>query len=327
MLYAGTSLSFQSICSPSTFTIIEKSERLLNQQETINGSSETNTQSPFNFNIFLKSTLCPSKKYENEFLEWFIGFSEGNGSFSMDKKTNRVYFILAQKDKVTLNKIRTKLGFGSVKGYPKKNPTHFRLVVSSKKNLIRLFHIFNGNLVLNKTNQRFKKWIDCFNIYYKENFQISFAKNRTYLISLKNAWFSGFIDAEGCFSARIIDNSRIRLRFQIKQLDFCEAALQAIQKLSYSSFLNSSSYWGNLSQKKETISPDGVAEFLLTFTIDSHCNLLILINYLDKFCLQSKKKISFVKFKKLSNALLIGKTGFVRLQRLAKEINEYTKDL
>ena len=45
-------------------------------------------------------------------LEWYIGFSEGNGSFTTS--TNRCYFIINQKDIQLLYKIRKKLGFGQI---------------------------------------------------------------------------------------------------------------------------------------------------------------------------------------------------------------------
>ena len=53
---------------------------------------------------------------DKSFLEWFIGFTEGDGSFDQSK----LAFIINQKDPKLLFKIKKKLGFGSV--YETSNP-------------------------------------------------------------------------------------------------------------------------------------------------------------------------------------------------------------
>lgn len=68
------------LCFIINFSII----KVVNQQETLlqnKGSSETTCDITYNFDEY--SYLIPQhkKKLSNQFLEWFIGFTEGDGSF------------------------------------------------------------------------------------------------------------------------------------------------------------------------------------------------------------------------------------------------------
>lgn len=72
--------------------------------------------SKFNFENYMEH-LPLHKKREDldlEFLEWFIGFTEGDGSFAV--YNNKVYFDLTQdlRDIKLMHNIRTKLGFGTI---------------------------------------------------------------------------------------------------------------------------------------------------------------------------------------------------------------------
>ena len=63
------------------------------------GSSETLRETTFNFEVLNNLHLPQHKKKINQdFLEWFVGFSEGDGSFIVSKsKTGqeRLFFVLA----------------------------------------------------------------------------------------------------------------------------------------------------------------------------------------------------------------------------------------
>ncbi|KAI9708139.1 MAG: cytochrome c oxidase subunit 1 [Candelaria pacifica] len=140
-------------------------------------------------------------KIDPVFLEWFVGFSEGDGSFVVSK--SRLFFIINQKEEKVLHRIRTELGFE------------------------RLIHLFNGNLVLHKTNHRFELWLQDWNLSSsrigKEEKKVTpFPPNK--LPSLgNNGWLSGFTDADGCFNAVQTKDSRyslgwrLRLRFILDQ--------------------------------------------------------------------------------------------------------------
>jgi hypothetical protein len=85
-------------------------------------------------------------------LEWFVGFTEGDGCFGVDYKSNRIQFIITQKEPQVLYKIKKTLGFGVVRQHA---DGYYRYNVSEKSNLLHLIKIFSGRLVFNKTNLRF----------------------------------------------------------------------------------------------------------------------------------------------------------------------------
>lgn len=308
--YAGTGLSFQSFDS-FFFDQIEKSEKLPNQQETSlqGGSSETKTQSPFSFTSLHTHVPQHIKKYDCSFLEWFVGFTEGDGSFVVNNVNNRPTFCINQKDPKVLYYIRTNLGFGQVKNYG----NFFRYVVSKRQHLHLLLILFSGNLVLRKTNARFVSWRAAFLKYYKIAETDSFS-TACPTPTLEDAWVSGFIDAEGCFDARWCSAKRstMRLRFSIKQAGE-PALMQSMQKLARSQHpANKETLWG-------VIVTSGLVQ---TFVIDAHCNIPILRAYLKKFPLRSIKQIAFTKWQKLFNLVLLKSTNAQKLAQLKESINE-----
>jgi len=46
------------------------------------------------------------KSYDPKFINWFVGFTEGDGSFVVDNNTNRISFIITQKDPKVLYYIK-----------------------------------------------------------------------------------------------------------------------------------------------------------------------------------------------------------------------------
>jgi hypothetical protein len=120
------------------------------------GSSETYTQSSESLVVgqIFDSVSGPSHKkpYPPNFIEWFIGFSEGDGCFGVDNGNNRISFIITQKYPQVLYYIKKTLGFGVI--YQDRD-NYYRYTVSNKVNLVHLIKIFSGRLVLEKTNIRY----------------------------------------------------------------------------------------------------------------------------------------------------------------------------
>lgn len=81
-------------------------------------SSETTREAPF----YKLQKYRPQHIKTNDvtFLEWFIGFSEGDGCFLVSDQKTRCSFIIVQKDISLLYKIRTCLGFGNINIYTQK---------------------------------------------------------------------------------------------------------------------------------------------------------------------------------------------------------------
>jgi len=93
-----------------------------------------------------------------------VGFTEGDGCFGVNYKTDRVQFIITQNEANVLYKIRTTLGYGKVYLHA---DGYYRYIVSDRKNLKYLINIFEGRLVFKKTQERYNKFIESYNKYYK----------------------------------------------------------------------------------------------------------------------------------------------------------------
>ena len=249
------------------------------------GSSETIRKTTFNFNFshYANNVICHKKTINQNFLEWFIGFSEGDGSFIVSN--NRLFFIINQKEEKVLHYIRTNLGFGKVSKYN----SYSRYIVANKTHVDKLIFIFNSNLVLSKTNSRFIDWLKARNIYSTK--KIEHLNQESRLNFNDNAWLSGFIDSEGCFSASKIKDKayslgyRVRLRFILDQ----KGERFLFVKLKH--FLES----GVISDRSNSNKTPKL-ENMFRFTTTSICSHEKLIHYLNRFPLRTFKKVSFVRF-------------------------------
>lgn len=346
----------------------------------------------FNFNTYLKHLPQHKKNIDQTFLEWFIGFSEGDGSFGIspagpesssnahaslapqspgETQTNqrkfqefeeneeggtdenlancefhsenlefqrvsqtvrppqRLFFIITQKEVQLLHMLRSKIGFGKVTSHGE----YFRYIVAKSEYIDKLIHIFNGNLILNKTKKRFENWLHARNTIHQRRAEKT--HSQFHLICLKNdttspvgrcfgkaeygvmhnvasvatpyimdknsfrdrlstsAWLSGFIDAEGCFSInRSMDKRyslgyRIRCRFLIDQKDE-KAILEEIRKEFQAGYV--------LLRKGAN-----VPELMYRYECTSIKDLYVVKNYLTRFPLLSRKKVSGIRVFKMVN--------------------------
>lgn len=105
-----------------------------------NLASETLRGASFNFTEFYKA----HKYIEPNWLEWFIGFVEGDGGIYT--YNDRLFFVITQDESAILYHIKDQLGFGNVRF--DKGVQSYRYVVSDLPNIVLLAHLFNGNLVL-----------------------------------------------------------------------------------------------------------------------------------------------------------------------------------
>ena len=165
-------------------------------------------------------------KEKGEFLEWFIDFVEGDGSFVVQIFDNPVptalIFTIDQYDRKILDKIQKGLGFGQIYPGRGKNKNLNQYWASSFADVTKLVHLFNGNLTLDKTHARFKRWVDGYNRRFMGISYISsplLVQSRQPIVTLQSAWLAGFIDAEGSFHAhyRSKPPASIRTKFSISQ--------------------------------------------------------------------------------------------------------------
>ena len=82
-------------------SVINQPSNIVSSETTREASLEKN----FNFDYYYKYFKPQHiKQIDRNFLEWFIGFSEGDGSFVVTN--NRCYFFINQKDIKLLYKIK-----------------------------------------------------------------------------------------------------------------------------------------------------------------------------------------------------------------------------
>lgn len=257
--------------------------RCKKNQPSIIGSSETireaSQQKQFNFEQY-KKWGQPSHltTVNTDFLEWFIGFTEGDGSFSL----SRLSFVINQKDPKLLFRIKKELGFGSV--YETTTAGIWRYSVTGEKNCLRLYYLFNGHFVLKKTKQRFFLWSK--NLISKG----CPLKQTSIVISLNTGWLSGFIEAEGGFYARIRKNNRNKTGFQLVKKFYITQKNEQEQLKSI----------GQLFQSRSTVfsflQNDNQYDRIEISGFNSH---QILLEYLDRYPCFGHKNIVINKWKKI----------------------------
>lgn len=268
--------------------------------------SETTRETSFNYDQYRIISGKNFNDISDDWLTWFIGFSEGDGCF-FTGKNGRLSFVLTQKEEAILDHIQITLGIGRVKNYG-----HFsRYHVDNKEGIIILTAIFNGNLVLEKRKVQIKKWLEILNIKIKNNNSLPL---------LNNSWISGFIDAEGCFNITFLKRKnmilgyQVKLRFMIDQKDSLETMLLIKDQLNL--FLT------NRKLK------NGSLGTMHRIESNSFLKVPLIINYLNNFNLKSKKQESFNKWVKvyelIQNNQHLTEKGLSEIRKLSKEVNLIT---
>src|SRR5258705_2949970 len=98
----------------------------------LKSSSETICKISRKFETFNKYS---NKLISNEWLTWFIGFSEGDGAILTTKGKAR--FVLTQKEGSILYQVQEVLGFGTVRQFD----GYYRFIVTDPQNILLLVYI------------------------------------------------------------------------------------------------------------------------------------------------------------------------------------------
>lgn len=274
--------------------------------KTEKSSSETTRETSFNFDEYRIISDKNSDQISDNWLTWFIGFSEGDGAF-LTGKDKRLAFVLTQKETAILNHVHETLGIGRVRTYG--NFSRYR--VDDKKGILVIIALFNGNLVLDKRKVQVKRWLDTVNIE---------EKNNNVLPILNNSWLSGFIDAEGCFNVTLFKRKsmalgyQVKLRFMIDQKDSFDNMLFIKDQLNL--FLTKRKL------KKGTIGT------MHRIESNSFVKVPLIIEYINRFRLKTKKQESFDKwvtvYELVKNKAHLTEKGLNEIRKLSKEVNLIT---
>jgi hypothetical protein len=263
------------------------------------------------------SEYYPNYKQPNKhFLEWLIGFSEGEGSFILAKRGDLAFVITqSTKDVKSLYYIKDNLGFGKVIKQSVKQNTH-RFVIQDITNLYLICELFNGNMVFPTRKARFLTFLSAFNEKLLKKNLNTISPLDTYVIpSLKDAWISGITDGEGCFSCSILKNSSgYRIRYILTQKwDANKIILDHILNI-FSLYL-----------VKGSVDPHSINN-VWELKVNGVKNCKGLFSYFDEFSLITKKKNSYLKWKLIHSRLVIKdhlkESTRLELIELAKQINK-----
>ena len=275
-----------------------------------NLASETLRGASFNFTEFYKA----HKYIEANWLEWFIGFVEGDGGIYTHN--GRLSFVITQDESAILYHIKDQLGFGNVRF--DKGVQSYRYVVSDLSTIVLLMHLFNGNLVLEHRIRQLAFWINQIKInkrlpHLAELVHITSSP----IISLNDGWLSGITDAEGCFNIHItprLANTvgfNTKLRFIIDQND--TKALNLIRNIFNTGFV---------SQRKSNLAA-------FRYTSSSLKGSEIVVLYFNAFPLKTFKKEAFIKWcdirVMMANKEHLHLEGFTKIRALAYLVNDKTK--
>jgi hypothetical protein len=271
------------------------------------GKIQEEGQSAGNFIYYEGSSETTCEAINNKFKWWFIGFTEGDGSFIVNKDGYLEFKITQSSvDAQILFYIKKELGFGSVSIQDKINKTH-HYRVRDKKNIFKLIQIFNGNIVTKYKLNQFKVWVNAFNKVYKTNIQFTEDKSE---LTLDNAWLSGFTDAEGCFtSCTSVSKSTgqfiTTVRYVISQKDDIEFSKDLADKINgYITYVKSYNGYN---------------------TVVNFSKLNKIIFYLKNYPLKTKKLISYKRWLKIfelvKNKKHLTIEGRIIIKFLSKLIN------
>jgi hypothetical protein len=273
----------------------------------------------FDFSAFYKYENGIYSDVDEEFLQWFVGFFEGDGSLIINKQ-NVLSFVITQTtyDIQVLEYIQKKFGFGSV--IPQGSRTS-RYVIQNLEDLYKILLILNGNVVLPSRQKQLMKMIEAFNIkaiknIKKKNIKVIKYVSSNILPTQEDAWLCGFTDAEGCFTVSFLGRtSTYRIRYLISQ--------KGIQNLSILSSLI-------LLFKTGSLEPH-LKEQNYTFVINGYKNCFEVFNYFERFQLKTKKYTSYILWKDIHDQ--IGQKNHLQNEKLplliekAKRINQIQKSV
>lgn len=234
--------------------------------------------------------------FNSQFLDWFVGFSEGDGSFLVPISGScRFEIWQSAKDAQVLYHIKTNLGFGKVV-FPAYRPDMaiFRITKSEHLECLRL--IFAHRMCRKDTFTRYHTFF---------NIDLSTTTLTLNQPTLRNYWLAGFIDAEGCFRIKLESNDSIRLIFELSQND-----VDLITKIRdlYTSLKN------NIRMDRGTS----------RFSFSGESARKQLINYLNVNPLRSQKRIVLRKWRKAERILQEkGPDWKLKIEKLSENLNQW----
>ncbi len=266
----------------------------------------------FDFSAFYKDykKIYPNKPLPSyDFLTWFVGFFEGDGSLVL-ASFGTLNFVITQgsSDLQILEYIKENLGFGKI--YVQ-GPNVHRFSVQDRSNLYLLILLLNGNLVFPERIEKLAVFVAGFNkrnAKFYPTISILYTKVHP---TLNDTWFLGITDSEGCFSCYFLSaNNAYRISFSLAQ--------KGLKNKTILEFLTKLFAVGKVYQH----SKHGVYEY----RVQGWGNCAKLFEYFEMYMLKTKKLASYRKWRELHFAigqkLHINPITLTQLKILARKVNK-----
>ncbi len=244
------------------------------------GSSETRRGVSFLSKVEHKSLLTSAgrlSKYDPVFLDWLIGFSEGYGGFYHNSEDKRFYYRIRQKNPKVLIYIKKNLNIGT---FTLANDGYWTYTVTAIKDIESLIHIFNGKLLLEKTNRRFvSNWLTPFNNLYSDK-SIQYLGSGTF-VGFNNAWLCGFSDAEGSCGFKLSADKSRKNGYRLRTYWYID---QTGEKAFFEQMKNTLG-WGRIEKKLPAASSfkSDSSNDAWRFKTDSNSVIERIITYFDEY--------------------------------------------
>jgi hypothetical protein len=163
---------------------------------------------------------------DDEFGSYLAGLIEGDGHFGV---FNQIVISFHLKDIRLAYWIKSMIGYGKVRLVPGKQAVSF--YVGNRLGVLKVLNLINGKL---RTSYKYNQLLSNFSSSYTHNL---LPLDTSPLVS--NAWFAGFIDADGSFQIKVIHRvnrllPEVRLMLQIDQKS---AQILELIKLEFGGYL------------------------------------------------------------------------------------------
>lgn len=235
------------------------------------------------------------EKLNTHWFNWFLGFVEGNDCFTINDRGDLAFIITLREDnKFILEEIAETLEVGRVivqtKHIVPGRLWTYRYIVTSAKELHRIITIINGNLVFTRRKNEFKLFVEAYNkmlarvkINRKKKFEdLSFIeyKESSRMPEAEDAWLSGFTDANGYFTIKLLSNPKVQFILTQKTNLNCNT-YEVLDHIKNNIF-----GCGTIHKNK-----------VIGLRVEGLKNIIKLFPYFNKFVLRTFKYNSYLRFK------------------------------
>ena len=309
---------------------------IMKKKTPLCGSSETTRETPFDFTLFYKYGHAHHiSRIPEAFLEWFIGFYEGDGSIYSSQtlySKRRFSFQITQKDQQLIERLQYTFGFGNISKEIRTTGIYWKWTLESKETIEKMAYLLHGNLIWPYRQIQYIEWIQTGQkqgLFQQIQLDLVMIANRVDNISFNNAWLSGFIDAEGCFYAHIKETCSTipgsLPNIHLKQKMHLTQALKAPDRSDLMVFERFQTIF-ELKSRISIFQNNSEGRFFARIECHTLLSQELIIHYLNYYKLKTQKYISYRRWWRVwlrrKEQIHLTDKGRKRLYRLVKNINQ-----